>query len=774
VAEEVLEARSFVEAARARNLLASPAIWIRTLQEAFQEIRHERQRCRFFAVLLFNGMPPDIRIILETVLDEMIIPPVDSDPAASRPARLQRALNRIEYSLSTTFNSTCTAIGLEQPARYSFAEVDAEEQRAAEAEENAVVPAEGEYVGDETRPVGRRNDYYHRILETNVARMSLEQLDVFESIMEALRAVHADPVGANIGRYFMLEGPGGVGKTLILETIIAACIVEGLSVMPTASTGIAANLLPRGQTLHSALLIPKGVAADDRPRLEGHTQIAARLRGLALLISDEVSMLHRDVLAYAELTLRELWPRDHPRRQLPFGGTPIVLSGNWAQLKPVVRRGDDAASRAASVKMMPLFTDNFHEFLLRVNQRVGPGQERHAEWLDKLGRGQNYADAAFKHVLIPAENRCDTGEELIDFVFPRALLADAIANIEHLRTGAILASHRETVLRMNQHVADRMPAEWKDLNGYDHLRPGGERPAAWDVNAADADVENLHQRMPSGFPPYALKLKVGAICVMLCNYDSRAGLFNGTRIQILGFVGDNLIRVRILDGRGVHVGQTRLIGRGRFEYGRDPGERGIPFRREQFPLDLAMFMTYNKGQGQTYQRTGLWNYDAQPFADGMFYTGCSRSTSAAGLKIFSSLGEYNTNKVDFELLGVRPRMADDPPPPPVQPPTDPAPPQTPIARFPRVEPMDLTRTPLPLLSEEQMDDLPPPPTPQTVGSVMDWEFPEVPPLPTDGDPSEPTQETGAEQAPPPKPEPGATAPPAETPPNRGPSLYRRL
>jgi hypothetical protein len=85
-----------------------------------------------FAVLLYHGMPPDIRIVFDTVVDELIIPPVDSDPSSSRPARRQRALNRIEYYLSSTFHSTCTAIGLEQPARYSFVEVDAEEQRAAE------------------------------------------------------------------------------------------------------------------------------------------------------------------------------------------------------------------------------------------------------------------------------------------------------------------------------------------------------------------------------------------------------------------------------------------------------------------------------------------------------------------------------------------------------------------------------------------------------------------------------------------------------------------
>ena len=151
-----------------------------------------------------------------------------------------------------------------------------------------------------------------------------------------------------------------------------------------------------------------------------------------------------------------------------------------------------------------------------------------------------------------------------------------------------------------------------------------------------------------------------------------AGLFNGTRVQVLGTVGENLLRVRILDGRSRHVGQTRLIGRARFEYGRAPGERDIPFTRDQFPVDPAFFMSYNKAQGQSLPRCGLWNWDSQPFADGMLYTGCSRSTSAAGLKVFSSLSDLTVNKVDCQLLGVRPRATPNavpmpPPPPPTAP-----------------------------------------------------------------------------------------------------------
>jgi hypothetical protein len=112
-------------------------------------------------------------------------------------------------------------------------------------------------------------------------------------------------------------------------------------------------------------------------------------------------------------------------------------------------------------------------------------------------------------------------------------------------------------------------------------------------------------------------------------------------------------------------------------------------------------MSFNKSQGQSFTRCGLWNWDSQPFSDGMFYTGCSRSTSAAGLKIFSSLGDLTVNKVDFQLLGVRPRATQAPPPPPMVPePMDTTPP--PDERPTRQpsdagEPMEVDPLPEPLL-----------------------------------------------------------------------------
>lgn len=75
--------------------------------------------------------------------------------------------------------------------------------------------------------------------------------------------------------------------------------------------------------------------------------------------------------------------------------------GNCAQLKPVVPRGDDTATREASIKMSALYATHFHEFKLRENMRVLPGEREHAEWLDHLDRGQNYHNVPASTVLIP-------------------------------------------------------------------------------------------------------------------------------------------------------------------------------------------------------------------------------------------------------------------------------------------------------------------------------------------------------------------------------------
>lgn len=56
-----------------------------------------------------------------------------------------------------------------------------------------------------------------------------------------------------------LQGAGGTGKTFLYRTLHTSASSKGMTVLCVASSGIAAALLPNGQTAHSQFRIPLAV-----------------------------------------------------------------------------------------------------------------------------------------------------------------------------------------------------------------------------------------------------------------------------------------------------------------------------------------------------------------------------------------------------------------------------------------------------------------------------------------------------------------------------------
>ena len=75
------------------------------------------------------------------------------------------------------------------------------------------------------------------IAEENIRWLNPDQNDIFECIMEAMN----DPMIEQ--RAFFIDGPGGTGKTLLYNTILAKVRSQGQIVLAMASSGIAALLL---------------------------------------------------------------------------------------------------------------------------------------------------------------------------------------------------------------------------------------------------------------------------------------------------------------------------------------------------------------------------------------------------------------------------------------------------------------------------------------------------------------------------------------------------
>ena len=65
-------------------------------------------------------------------------------------------------------------------------------------------------------------------------------------------------------------------------------------------------------------------------------------------------MLNKKVLHYVDRLLRDV-----TKIKKPFGGKVVVLGGDWRQLVPVVEHGCKEDQIAESIKLDPLFKDNF-------------------------------------------------------------------------------------------------------------------------------------------------------------------------------------------------------------------------------------------------------------------------------------------------------------------------------------------------------------------------------------------------------------------------------
>lgn len=133
------------------------------------------------------------------------------------------------------------------------------------------------------------------------------------------------------GESVLLTGPAGAGKTFVLNQFIRIAKSQGKHVSVTATTGLAATHLG-GTTIHAWA----GIGVQDH--LPGgfaeHVSKGRReiIEKTDVLVIDEISMLHDYRLDMVDEACRLVRRKDEP-----FGGIQIIMSGDFFQLPPVNR-----------------------------------------------------------------------------------------------------------------------------------------------------------------------------------------------------------------------------------------------------------------------------------------------------------------------------------------------------------------------------------------------------------------------------------------------------
>jgi len=100
-------------------------------------------------------------------------------------------------------------------------------------------------------------DTLSNYIQENESKLTNYQQVVYNTILQS--------VLQDSGELFFLDAPGGTGKTLMLNLLLAKLRVQKVISLAVASSGIAAILLQNGKTAHSTFKLPLDLRTTERP-----------------------------------------------------------------------------------------------------------------------------------------------------------------------------------------------------------------------------------------------------------------------------------------------------------------------------------------------------------------------------------------------------------------------------------------------------------------------------------------------------------------------------
>ncbi len=387
------------------------------------------------------------------------------------------------------------------------------------------------------------------------------------------------------GASVFLSGEPGAGKTHTINEYVRYLRDRNIEPAITASTGIAATHIG-GMTIHSwsGIGIRRTLDRYDLDKLASNEYIVKRVRRTNVLIIDEVSMLHADMLDMVDAVCREV-------RQVgePFGGMQVILVGDFFQLPPISKQEEPTVRQGSLMQNSPS----------TVFAYGASAWERLKPVVCYLSEQHRQDDQDFLSVL-SAIRKNAVADVHIDHILGRQVAYDDVPeNITKL------FSHNANVDEVNSIALGRISSSAKSFE----MTSGGN----------DMLVATLKKGCLS---PETLELKVGA-SVMFTKNNPKEGFVNGTLGTVVDFDRDNGYPVVMVRG-------SRSITAEPMDW---TVEENGKVRAEitQVPLRLAWAMTVHKSQGMSLDAavmdlSGVFEY-------GQGYVALSRVRRLSGLYI---------------------------------------------------------------------------------------------------------------------------------------------
>ena len=135
---------------------------------------------------------------------------------------------------------------------------------------------------------------------------------------------------AKAGKSVFFTGPAGTGKSYLIHFLVTKAF-KNKHVSVTATTGRAAVDI-QGKTVHSFFGIGQGKGEPEQWAAGLSKYTRANLKKTDVLIVDEISMMPGELLDKLNVLAQTV-----RHSADPFGGTQMIVSGDFMQLPPVVK-----------------------------------------------------------------------------------------------------------------------------------------------------------------------------------------------------------------------------------------------------------------------------------------------------------------------------------------------------------------------------------------------------------------------------------------------------
>lgn len=405
------------------------------------------------------------------------------------------------------------------------------------------------------------------------------------------RAFDAVKSGDNV----FITGPGGTGKSYLLDLVCKWAFDDEKNVVICAPTGIAAVRVG-GCTVHKALCI--GPTDPIERREAPNLFFKSPIWKCDILIVDEISMCRIDLFEYMVNCIIQV---NEERRVKKTGRGPIqvVLVGDFYQLPPVITDSDK--------KMLEqLYGDSLNNGYCLGSKPWRALRLNEVELTEVVRQD----DAEF----VDALNRCRYGDVSgLNWIIDRSASSPVDGAIKLSGTNREVDS--ENSARLDE--IDSSPVYFRaDVTG--------------NVNVGSRIV------------PDKIELKVGARVLLVANMEDMVHV-NGSMGYVVGF-----------QQGGVDVlfdGEDSAYNVQRFTWDiKEPKVVGEKIVYEtagsytQIPLKLAWAITIHKSQGQTFPAVNLnprcWEF-------GQLYTALSRVSDVSGLYFTEPVSEFYLKAPQF-------------------------------------------------------------------------------------------------------------------------------